>query len=169
MNKNLKIIVAVVCLSFLAFQVVYAASDLFSVGRSADSNLVRIDSTGAIIGPRSSYEVLTTGDTLTAIESGKTFIFQPAITGVYTTTNTPYRLLLPSASVGLEYTLTTANLEFISIEPEAADTIKYSSCLAGEQMANPASATGESVTLICGAANTWYVKHLWGTWTDNGQ
>jgi len=158
--------IPLIAICFLLLAVEGYATDFFSVGKSADDNLYKITNTAIVEGARGSYEVFTgavsTIDTLAAIESGKTCIsvFSEGEDLWYN---------LPSASLGLEYTFTsgggTAN--YIYIDPVITDTIVYVDPVmsAGDKLKSNA-ATGDSVTLICGAANTWYVKSMNGTWTD---
>ena len=151
------------------------AVDLFAAGSSADNNLVTITSTAVFEGVRGDYELVSgssTADTLTTLESGKTFI---ATSDVY--------LTLPSAALGLTYTFTTNGVETLhpvnaeagrnrtTIAPAAGDTIKGvddSGMAAGDRLRS-AGITGDSLTLICGKADTWYVSSINGTWADFNQ
>lgn len=158
--------IPLIAICFMLFAIGGYATDLFSVGKSADNNLYKITDTAIVEGQRGSYEVFTgavaTTNTLTAIESGKTIIsvFSEGEDLFYN---------LPSASVGLVYTFTsgggTAN--YIYINPVDADSIIYADPVLSEgDRLKSNAATGDSVTLICGAANSWYVGSMNGTWTD---
>lgn len=167
--KKFRIPLIAIC--FLLFAVSGYTADLFHAGKSGDNNLYVITSTAVVEGQRGDYEVVdtsTTTDTLTAIESGKTFI---AVADC--------ALTLPSAALGLTYTFTTEGEEtarttvadrtdYIIIDPVAADTIRGidgQTLSAGDRLKSQGK-TGDSITIICGAANTWYVSAINGTWTD---
>jgi hypothetical protein len=156
MKKRLILLVAL----FLVLGSVqgYCATDLFAVGKSSDNNLVKITSTGILEGARSNYEVATTNDTLTAIESGKTIIVTSTSTSTFT---------LPADSLGLEYTLVAGRAVTIKVDPASTgDSIEYLELAGGDRIYNSSASTGDSIKLICGAANTWYVSNLVGTWAD---
>ena len=150
-------LIAAMCL--LVFSVgVFAATNLFSVGKTSNNNLVEISSTGILSGVRASYEVTATGDTLTAVESGKTIILTGSTSRTFT---------LPSASLGLAYTFIQSSTCTLNVDPNSSDTIAYLALGAGDKISS-AGATGDSISLICGAANTWYIANMEGTWTDGG-
>lgn len=167
MKKYLTIIVAIVCLLFLGTNAF--AVDLFNVGNADDDNNVIITSTGILEGARTSYEVFTTGDTLTAVESGKTCIFTTS-RGTATGNTLPNGGFdLPDAALGLEFNFTVTTNAFVNVRPQDADTIKTLTGLdVGDTLTSP-GATSDSIKLLCGAANTWYVSSMNGTWTDGGQ
>lgn len=106
------------------------------------------------------YEVVTaTTDTLAAADSGKRMIY---------TSTSDVTVTLPAASLGLEFTVIGAE-GIVNVDPAStADTIIYdpsgTALSAGDKMT--AAATGDTVTLVCGAANKWYVVNRVGSWTD---
>jgi hypothetical protein len=168
MRKYFLIIVTIIFLMLSAFEA-FAATPLFSVGDSNDDNLVEISSTGILSGHRTSYEVFpTTGDTLTADESGKTIIFIEPRGSSTGNTNAGGRFSLPSASLGLEFTFVLGSNAFINVDPAygTSDRIIYTALVQSGDSLTSAGATGDSLKLICGFANTWYVSGMRGTWTD---
>jgi len=106
----------------------------------------------------------TSGDTLTASESSKRCIFTPT-RGAYTTSTSPYQFNLPDAEVGLEFTVTVASNAYVSVNPQDGDTIVYGGASAGDKVQSSGN-TDDTLTVTCGAANTWYVTDIQGTWTD---
>ncbi len=120
----------------------------------------RVNSSGTLIpaatsGIQAIYEALAASDTLTAAETGKKIIMTAAGT-----------ITLPAAAVGLEYTVITGAAVAVSVDTNSvSDTIKYLSLSAGDKLTN-GSATGDSVTLVCGRANTWDLVDLNGSWSD---
>jgi hypothetical protein len=116
------------------------------------------------------YEAVTTSDTITAVESGKTFLVNPANAGVTFT--------LPDADVGLSYTFVqtvgdaAGNKKFI-LNTKDTDTIRAgvngtstSTFAAGDSIITP-GATGDSITIFCGADTYWTVVNRTGTFVDN--
>jgi len=128
---------------------------------SSDGNEV-ITATGevaAIAAYTFPYSVNSTTDatTVLATQSGKVFIATTACT--YT---------LPTAAVGLRYTFVDGTGIGISVDPAStSDTIYYLGLDAGDKISS-ASVTGDSISLICGAANSWYLEGRIGSWTDGG-
>jgi len=115
---------------------------------------------GSSASSKVNYEVVTGAtDTLAAADSGKRMI--------YTTTSTT-TVTLPAAALGLEFTIIAAE-GILSVDAAStSDTIIYdpsgAALSAGDKMT--CAATGDSVTLVCGAANKWYVVNRIGSWTD---
>lgn len=141
--------------------IVVVNDDVFTVetiGATVYTHRVRVRDISAITGlagVKSLYEVVATDDTLTAADTGKSCIASAAAT-----------FTLPAAAVGLEYTIIDGSGATVYVDPAStADTIKYLTLSAGDKLTSP-GATGDSVTLICGAANTWYISGMKGSWTD---
>jgi hypothetical protein len=114
-----------------------------------------IDENGEM-GYKALNELVTTNDTLTAAESGKIFIIDPA--------STPVTLTLPTAAAGLVYEFASAENIVFNIDPQSTDTIKYASdsatlMSAGDKLASP-GATGDSVKFVAVGTLTWYVKDI---------
>lgn len=119
-------------------------------------------------------ESVTTDDTLTATETGKTFILSRS------NASGGAVLTLPTAVAGLEYHFIdgagytngkAAGDGYLWINPEAADVINADVSGAalgvGISLRSPGN-TGDSLALICGVANTWDVLQRTGTWVNGG-
>ena len=116
---------------------------------------------GSSASSKINYEVVTaTTDTLVATDSGKVMI--------YTSTNDT-TVTLPAATTLGTYFIILSPEGIVSVDPATTDdTIIYdpsgTALAAGDKMT--AAATGDSVTLVCGATNKWYVVNRIGSWTD---
>lgn len=154
-------LIAIAC---LLIYTVGVSAQLFSVGESSDNNLVEISNTGILSGNKASYEVFATGDTLTVVESGKTCVLDTSSTAVVVGPT----FTLPSAVVGLHYYIVAGNDNYVIVRPNIEDKIKYLTLDTGDAIRSP-KATADSVHLVCGGANTWYVAEMFGTWTDYAQ
>jgi hypothetical protein len=147
----------------LTYQVQAADDDIYNDGywRIDSSGIFQPVTAGSSAGYKVNYEVMTaTQDTLATTDTGKRMIY----TSTSTTTVT-----LPAAALGLEYSVIAGGTSSLSIDPATTDdTIIYypsgTALSAGDKMT--AAATGDSVTLVCGKAHTWYVKEINGSWTD---
>lgn len=117
-------------------------------------------------------EVLTTDDTVTVAESGKT-LFIDINRGSFTGT-------LPTAASGLKYTYTAINGNAatgqgrIFLAPQSTDTFvgcvnntAVTTFATGDRLRS-VDATGDSVTIV-GASTVWYCTNRIGTWADAGQ
>jgi len=157
MRKFLVLVAIILLLGLPSF----AATNRYNDGYNT------VDSTGVIVPYASKvpYQVVVTTDTLTIAETGK------VTSVVATATNT--NVNLPSAAVGLSYTIVNASDTTIVVNPAIADTIKYATSGvdldAGDSILSPDAGTGSSVTLICPVANTWVIGQMTGTWTDGGE
>lgn len=107
-------------------------------------------------------EVFTTGDTLTAAETGKLCIVRDTAGGG------DFNFTLPAATAGLNYQFTLAAGSTISVIPNGTDFIEYGTTTmkAGDILRSP-GATNDSITLVCGTAGYWAVTNINGTWTDD--
>lgn len=109
-------------------------------------------------GPKD-VEAHTVNDTLTASESGT----------AHTNTGAPgvVTLILPAATVGLEFLCGVGAAFELRLDPNGAETISLPSTgipgVAGKYLA--ADAIGESVRLVCLKAGNWSVIGHTGTWT----
>jgi len=76
----------------------------------------------------------------------------------------------PNAAVGMEFTFVSDTNKLLKVDPNGSDTIKYATgsvpLAAGDKLSSP-GATADSLTLFCATANTWSVKAMKGTWTDD--
>lgn len=115
-------------------------------------------SPGANSGYKINYEVFTTGDTLTAAETGK-----------YVITNLDdadgiVDFVLPAKATGLEYKFVSGRASIIRIDPNGSDHIYYAALDQGDRIASGTSgaadgASGDSITLISDG-NAWYVAEM---------
>jgi len=107
-------------------------------------------------------EAHTAGDTLTAAETGS----------VHTNTGAAgtITLILPAATVGLEFYFYVGAAQELRLDPNGTETISLPSTgvagAAGKYLS--ADAVGETVHLLCGKAGTWSVMGYTGTWTAEG-
>ena len=128
-----------------------AATDLFSVTAS-DGQEVLIDSLGKVLGLKKTAEVITSSDTVTAVESGKVFLINPVSTTVIET--------LPTAKAGLEYTFVIVGGKgseaAVYLTPQSTDT--FDGCVssavvttfaAGDRLgSNATQVTSDTVTIV---------------------
>ncbi len=157
-----KLSLAIIVLLFIFSYAFADMTDEATIGGldSSGNYRFRVNSSGTLIpattsGIQAIYEAIATSDTLTAAETGKKVIMTAAGT-----------ITLPAAAVGLEYSVITGANVAVSVDAySVSDTIKYLSLSAGDKMTN-GSATGDSITLVCGRANTWDLVNLVGSWTD---
>lgn len=156
----------------LVFVVPAVAETVATLGRQDSSGVhaFTVDGDGvldgadaAIIKARvlSDIEVISaTTETVTAADSGKTYIS----TATQTTTFT-----LPDCdSTDMQVGFVSNGGHKITIDTYATtETIKYLTLDAGDTI-DSASATGDSVQLRCYAADTWIPVEMKGTWADGG-
>lgn len=108
------------------------------------------------------YSTASTNQTLTALQSGSIVVFnngagQAAAGGTQFT--------LPTAAVGMQYTVIADAAKWFYIKPQSTDTINFSTATAGQRISNSVStAAGDSITLFCATANLWSVLDKNGTW-----
>lgn len=104
-------------------------------------------------------EAHAAGDTLTAAETGS----------VHTNTGASgtITLVLPPATVGLEFFFGVGAAQALRLDPDGTETISLPSTgvpgAAGKYLW--ADAVGESVHLLCTVAGSWTVMGYTGTWT----
>lgn len=142
------------------------STNVYNLEAKSD-NIVYVRPSGGIAFP---YEAATTSDTITAQETGKTFIINPANAGVTFT--------LPDADVGLFFTFTqsvgsASGTKKFTIDPQSTDTIRgavngtsATTFAAGDSLKSP-GATGDSVTIFCAEDTIWDVVDMRGTFVDN--
>lgn len=115
------------------------------------------------------YELATTNDTITAAETGKTFLVNPSSQATFT---------LPDADVGMSFTFTAngghgdGTKKFI-LDPQSTDTIRgvvnsgaTSTFAAGDSVISP-GVTGDSITIFSAEDTYWDVVDMRGTFADN--
>ncbi|GEM_PF-6620150 len=156
--KNLRIIILMLFVLALSVNVYAADGDEFS------TNSFRINSSGQVIYKQLNEVVTATLDTITAAETGKTFIYKP-------TANTT--VTLPKAANGLIYKFVLASSgssKKIIIDPQSSDTLMgcvygADTFATGDSLIS-AGSTGDSVTLVSDGS-FWYCVDRVGTWVDN--
>jgi hypothetical protein len=148
---------------------VYPSGARAADGDELSTTSFRVDSNGQVF-QKALVEVPTTSDTVTAAESGKTFLVNKG-TGTVTFT-------LPLAAAGLTYTFTAINGNATSgqgriyLDPNILDTMvgcvnstSTTTFAVGDSLYSP-GATGDSVILVSPAALTWVCVDRTGTWVD---
>lgn len=106
------------------------------------------------------YATSTTNTTLVPSQSGTTF--------VSTSTSTNAAFTLPTAAVGMDYTIVAGSAKQLQVRVQSTDTIAFASLAAGQGLVNSTAALGDTIELFCYVANTWVVKNHDGTWTHTG-
>jgi hypothetical protein len=173
MRKFLYIILAVLLASIPAYAAQKVGS--FGIPNSSGTAPLEVDSDRMLsfatdAGIKASYEAAVTSDTITASESGKTFIIDPV---------SPMTLTLPDADVGLNFTFTSvsgtasggATKKFI-LDPKSTDRFRgVVSSVVGTTFAIGDSVistgvTGDSITIFCGQDTYWDVTAIRNTFVD---
>ena len=145
-------------------------------GDELSTNNFRVDGNGQVF-MKKLVETVTTSDTITAAESGKTFII---------TADSGYiEFTLPTAAAGLNYTFISINggvgtgqynTGRVYIDPASTDVIhgcvtsdSGTTLAAGDSIFSSGS-TGDAVTLVSHAATYWVCTNPVpaGGWTDGG-
>lgn len=105
--------------------------------------------------------VATTNTTLDSSQVGVVIVFNNS-TGVAANAT---QFTLPSAVVGMNYTVIADTNKWFYIKPDASDTINFSTATAGQRISNSASAAiGDSISLVCVTAGKWSLIDRTGTW-----
>lgn len=105
--------------------------------------------------------VQTTNQTLSANQSSNVIIFNNA-TGVAANGT---QFTLPSATIGMDYTIITDTAKWIYIQPQAADIINFLGTSTGLRINNKGSAAiADTVELVCMTTGQWSLKEVRGTW-----
>lgn len=164
-----KIIIAVMAIMcFLSSTIPIDAATVTALGRkdSTDTYVVEIDEDNIVnfrsdAGIKFPYQSGTTNDTLTAADSGRTFVTSSGtVSSVF--------LNLPDAVPGLNYPVITGTTHSVYINPLGTDIINYASLAAGDSIYNSSAAKGDSIVLICVIADQWEVDIHNGTWATGG-
>ena len=151
----------------------YSASLVTNLGIPNSSGVgpLQIDSDRVITiaadaGIKYAYEATATSDTLTAADSGKTFILDPLVDDVTFT--------LPDADVGLNFIFNASDGsgKFI-LEPQSTDYFRGvvnsaagNTFSTGDSVISPGN-TGDSISIFCGEDLYWNVLYKIGTFVDN--
>jgi|GEM_PF-6415106 len=165
--KGLGLIIALVMLFILP---VFASTIQSTLGGqdssgnyhfTVDSDGVLAGASGSVTNVSRAYEAISaTEETLVVADNGKILV----ATATSTTTFT-----LPTAVVGMEFTIVAGKGQTISVDPAStADTIAYLTLDAGDEI-DSAGVTADSVTLKCYTANTWIPVNMGSSaWSDGG-
>lgn len=161
-RKVLGLLVAFLFITSIAFASVGMQENGVDNGVATTINLVGLTNTNDgstwTIGEKT--EKATAADTLVTADSGNTIVYVPS------TKNTAAVFTLPGATTGLKFHLVQGCIGGINVNPQNLDVIRFLTLAAGEQLNSPATATGDSVTLICEATGYWSVSQMRGNWTN---
>ena len=157
-----------------AFAIKITALGNYNSDGTANGNYdLEIDNSGRVRvygAQMTKYELIATNISIGVTQSGTTFAVRHGSTAAASLAAT-ITVTLPTAAVGVEYTIVSAGDEYILVDPAAADMIYYAVSNipldAGDSIKSPGT-TGDSVTLICPVATKWAVKAMVGSWTDGG-
>ena len=105
------------------------------------------------------YQSGTTNDTLTAADSGRTYVVTSGATS-------EVQLTLPAAAVGMVFSFVSATTEVMRIHPDGSDIINYASLSAGDSIKNTSAAKGDKCTFVCVTSNEWSFTPDVGTFAD---
>lgn len=123
-----------------------------------NSNNFEFSATGASIKWPGSTK--TTNYTLTSSDTGKFFVFNGSSNGTLFT--------LPTAAVGMQYTVIADSAKWFYIAPQSTDIINFSTVPTGQRISNTSSAAkGDSISLYCATVNQWSIIDKTGTWAAN--
>jgi hypothetical protein len=168
-NRRFNVIKLILLLALLVLpQLSMATSDTATFGDKNSSNEYRIkaDSDGLITfaqdtGIKYPYTTGSTNTTLTAAQTGTTFVFN---NGDGTAANGTM-FTLPTAVVGMRYTFIADVAKWMYIKPQSTDTINFASTATGWRINNSSTAAiGDNIELFCATANTWSARVGKGTW-----
>lgn len=105
--------------------------------------------------------IATTNTTLDATQVGTVIVFNNS-TGV---AQNGTQFTLPTAVVGMQYTVIADTAKWFFMNPASTDTINIASTGVGRRISNSGSAAiGDSITLVCQTPNTWSIQAKSGTW-----
>lgn len=152
----------------------FAATNVFDVkGWTIDADGVMIPKTSNS-GLKVAYEEYTSANTahqLVTADSGKVICDTGGASGP-TETASCSKHTLPSASVGLTFTLTTGAQCYVTLDTSSTDdTILFSAgdtgLDAGDSLKSPGQA-GDSITVTAISSTEWAITEMSSTtWTDN--
>ena len=176
MKKRLFLALFLVLAVFCSYS--YAQSTRATFGNKDTSNIYTLEEkTDNVVyvrpggGMRFAYEKITTTDTITSQETGKTFAVDP-------NTADDVIFTLPDAEVGMSFKFTAIDGDYdaseqIIINPQDTDIIRGvlntdqgTTFVAGDSAISP-GVTGDSIELFCSEALYWDVVDIRGSWTDN--
>ena len=167
MNKLGSVLIVVFAL-ILLFSMPVEATDTTRLGNTNSSGLYRmtIDHEGIVTfqadtGIKFPYQSGTTNDTLTAADSGRTYVTTAGTTSFVI-------LNLPAATPGLNFPVITGTTHSVYLNPSGTEIINYASLLAGDAIYNSSAAKGDSIVLFCVTAGQWEADIHNGTWANGG-
>jgi hypothetical protein len=99
---------------------------------------------------------VTSGQTLTSSQSGTIIVFTGSNASTFT---------LPTATIGLDFTIISGAAYALTVTPQSADIITFASKSAGQTITNSSAAVADSIELVCMQAGHWYLKSKIGTWS----
>lgn len=135
----------------------YNSSNAYRLTADSDGVLTFASDTSVLY----PYSTASTNQTLTALQSGSTIVFN---NGASTAANGTL-FILPTAAVGMQFTIVADVAKWFYVDAQSTDTINFSTATAGQRISNSASAlAGDSITLFCSTANKWSVVDHNGTW-----
>lgn len=107
------------------------------------------------------YSTASTNQTLIASQTGSVTVFN---NGAGTAQNGTL-FLLPTATVGMQFTIIADIAKWFFVDCQNTDTINFSTATAGQRISNSGSAAaGDSITFFCATANKWSIADKSGTW-----
>ena len=159
MRKIFKVLLLSLVICFFFGYLAYAGTDKYNDGSwkvTSDGVLMRESSTASLRPP---YEVFTTGDTLTAADSGKILI-----TNLVDTDGIVDFVLPSAATAGLQYKFVSSKKSIIRIDPAGTEQINYAALDAGDRIASGTAAaadgaSGDSITLVSDGTG-WLVTEM---------
>lgn len=108
------------------------------------------------------YTTASTNQTLTAAQTGTTIVFNNGATTAANGT----MFILPTAAVGMEFTIIADVAKWFYVDAQSTDTINFSTASAGQRISNVGSGlAGDNITLFCATAGSWSIKSKVGTWS----
>ncbi len=140
----------------------YNSSNVYRLTADSDGTLTYASDT-SILYP---YSTASTNATLTALQSGSIIVFNNGAGAAASGT----QFTLPTAAVGMEYTIVADIAKWIYVDAQSTDTINFSTATAGQRINNSSTAAkGDSITLFCASAGNWSVVDRIGTWAVGPQ
>lgn len=135
----------------------YNSSNVYRMSANSDGTITYASDTSVLY----PYSTASTNQTLTALQSGSVIVFN---TGSGTAQNGT-SFTLPTAAVGMQYTIVADIAKWFFVDAQSTDTINFSTASVGQRISNSGSAlAGDSITLFCATATKWSVIDKSGTW-----
>jgi len=148
MKKHLVILLALVMVFGIHSRVSADDDDFMSVIDFFGTHQFSIDENGQMR-YKAYIENASTNDTITAAESGKTFLV--------TSGGTPAIFTLPDAADGLVFHFIDGIGNSFMVSPDSTDTMQYGSLLVGDKLISPGG-QGDALTVIATDGSVWFVN-----------